>query len=36
LLAIWVQQRDRRFVWFGTALLTMIVAGIAAAALGGR
>lgn len=36
LLAIWVHQRDRRFIWFGIALLTMIVAGIVAAALRGR
>lgn len=36
LLAIWVRQRDRRFIWCGIALLTMIVAGIAVAALRGR
>jgi len=36
LLAIWVRQRDRRFVWCGIALLTMIVAGITVAALRGR
>lgn len=36
LLAIWLHQRDRAFVWSGIALLIVIVVGVVAAALRGR